>query len=126
MEGYTNKIGSKKNSRKKLGIMMIGAGSAAEGHLDYLVQREDVKLTAVADPNPKAREKVKQKYECCCVVANYKEVLESKDIDVVLTCAPHNLHHPIALDALCKGKARTGYATGFRACCPKQVLRKIL
>ena len=89
---------------KTLGVMVVGAGGISGSYLDYFTRAEHTKLIAIADPSPQVRGCMAQKYKTVLIVSDYKEVLNRKDINMVVVCTPHNLHCPIVMDALRAGK----------------------
>lgn len=87
-----------------LGVMIIGVGDISKCYFSHCRRDERTRLIAAADPAPKARKWAMDNYNVNLAVADYREALGRDDIDVVIVCTPHNLHHPIVMDALRAGK----------------------
>lgn len=89
-----------------IGVAILGAGDIANVHIEaYLQLAGRCRVVALADIfADKAREK-KQKYGLDCdVTADYKELLEREDIDLVSICLPPAAHCEAAVDFLKAGK----------------------
>jgi predicted dehydrogenase len=66
------------------------------------------KLTAVCDLNDQVLSWYKQIESVVLLTNNYKELINSEDVDVVYIAVPHNLHKDIYLDILRAGKDLLG------------------
>jgi predicted dehydrogenase len=71
---------------------------ALEGHSDT------PQLTAIADLNEAARNWFDRIPSVTLKTADYRELLASKDVDVVYVAVPHDIHEAIYLDVLKAGK----------------------
>jgi predicted dehydrogenase len=90
---------------KKLGVMVVGLGGMSSGYVKYFAtQSPHAQLVAVVDPVEAARERVRQAYNPPLVLSDYRQGLERSDINLVVICTPHDLHHPIAVESLRAGK----------------------
>jgi predicted dehydrogenase len=61
-------------------------------------------LTAVADLNPETLSWFQRVPSCTQLVADYRELLQNPEIEVVYVAVPHHLHEAIYLDVLAAGK----------------------
>jgi predicted dehydrogenase len=61
-------------------------------------------LTAVADLNPETLSWFQRIPSCTQLVADYRELLQNPEIEVVYVAVPHHLHEAIYLDVLAAGK----------------------
>ena len=61
-------------------------------------------LTAVADLNPDTLSWFSRIPSCTQLVADYRELLQNPEIEVVYVAVPHHLHEAIYLDVLAAGK----------------------
>ncbi len=98
---------------KKIKVGLIGVGFRGQNHLDLLLKRNDVDVTAIADPEPKMlamadkliTKSGKPKPE---VFSNgnydYKDLLKRADIDAVIISTPWEWHAEQTIDALNAGK----------------------
>ena len=94
----------KRYGQEQMGVLVIGCGGAAKGHLKAIHENTRLKLIAVADPNEDSLQWTKENYAPTLAVSNYKEALDRDDIDIVMVLAPHYLHHIMVLDSLRSGK----------------------
>jgi hypothetical protein len=102
---------SEQTSKVRLG--MIGVGLRGQNHLEMMLQRADVEVIALADPDPKMMDaalSIASKSGKKMPVAfgngpyDYKNLLKRDDIDAVLIATPWEWHIPQAIDALNAGK----------------------
>ena len=91
-------------SHNELRIGIIGAGDVAVRHLEGLLRVGGVRLTALAEPNEERRLTFARSAGIELAVADYKILLASREVDVILLLTPHNLHTSIACEALRAGK----------------------
>ncbi len=88
----------------ELRIGIVGAGDVARSHLEGLLRAEGVRVTALAEPVEARRTHFARSAGIDFAVADYRLVLASNDVDVVLILTPHNLHATMACEALRAGK----------------------
>ncbi len=101
------------NKEKKVRIGIIAVGLRGQLHLEEMLKRDDVKVTAMADPDKMminmALALVK-KYgkKAPAVYSNgdndYKNLLKRDDVDAVFIASPWEWHAPQAIDAMKAGK----------------------
>ena len=88
---------------KRIGI--VGVGGIANGvHIRELLEVPECKITAICDVNPKAIEKTKEKVGDVLVFTDYRDLIDSEEVDAVEVCTPNHLHVEIAEYAVKKGK----------------------
>ncbi|MEH7012178.1 Gfo/Idh/MocA family oxidoreductase [Neobacillus niacini] len=86
----------------RLGIVGLGAqggayaGFIAEGRVKNMV------IGAICDNDPDKKAVAAEKYPEVPFYDNYTEMLESGDVDAVVTCVPHFLHPEMGIEALSK------------------------
>ncbi|MFK9095104.1 Gfo/Idh/MocA family protein [Bacillus salipaludis] len=84
----------------RLGIIGLGAqggayaGFIAEGKVKNMV------IGAICDNDPAKKQLAGEKYPDVPFYDNYIEMLESGDVDAVVTCVPHYLHPEIGIETL--------------------------
>ena len=85
---------------EKVGI--VGCGSISHTHGWCLNQIDNVKIVAVADIIPERAEDFSRRFTAgtASVFSDYKEMFEKTDLDVIHICTPHDMHTPIAEDAM--------------------------
>lgn len=101
------------NSPQKLKVGMIGVGLRGTNHLNNLLLREDILITAICDIDPKRitialDEIVKSGNKKPLVFGSndfdYKNLLALKDVDAVIIATPWLWHTRMAKDAMLAGK----------------------
>jgi predicted dehydrogenase len=109
-----NSIQAFSNVKKdKVRIGIIGAGFRSHEHMGNFLQRDDVEITAIADPQQRSVDealKVFKQYNRSdpAVYKNgnedYKNLLKRDDVDAVVICSPWEWHSIQAVDAMNAGK----------------------
>ncbi len=104
---------AKKNKGLIVSIGIIGAGFRSHEHMGNFLQRDDVEITAIADPQQRSVDEalsVFKKYNRPepAVYKNgnedYKNLLKRDDLDAVVICSPWEWHSIQAIDAMHAGK----------------------
>lgn len=91
--------------REKIGVALIGCGGIAHPHLAGWQAAADLcEVRALADPNPSALAALQAKAGGATAYADYGELLQRDDIQVVEILTPPGAHYPNALDAIDAGK----------------------
>ncbi|HID94915.1 MAG TPA: Gfo/Idh/MocA family oxidoreductase [Candidatus Latescibacteria bacterium] len=91
---------------EKVRVGFIGCGSIARGHACNLAQIEEAEIVALCDVNPEMIDKFKRaapETTDCPVFDDYRQMLDSVDMDAVEIHTPHTLHFEQALASLKKG-----------------------
>ena len=84
---------------KKLRTGIIGCGNIFPMHAYSIQALENGVLTAVCDINHARAEKAAEKFGCK-VFYDYKQLIDSGEIDIVHICTPHYLHKEMSVYAL--------------------------
>lgn len=99
--------------KDKVRIGMIGTGLRSHEHMGNFLQREDVEVVAIADPQQRSID------EALAVIRQYKRpdpaiykngdhdylnLLKRDDVDAVVICSPWEWHSIQAIDAMKAGK----------------------
>jgi len=84
-------------------VGIIGLGWMGQLHAQYLSTIEYCEVTAVCDRNERVLREVAEKYHARAY-ANYKDMLECGDIDVVYVVTPQKYHFQIAKDVIAADK----------------------
>jgi predicted dehydrogenase len=93
-------------ANERISIGVIGVGGMGSGHLGQLVKRskdDNVSVPVVCDVYQRRLERAMS----ACKgegVADYRRVIDRKDLDAVLIATPDHWHAKIAIDALESGK----------------------
>jgi predicted dehydrogenase len=90
--------------RNKLGVGIIGLGIISDAHEKGLVQSADqAQIVAVCDINAERAHARARPYHAA-VYTDYHKLLDDRRVDLVDIILPHNLHYPVARDAIEQGK----------------------
>ena len=89
----------------KMNVAVIGAGSFAQAyHLPNLKRIPFYNIRAIVTKTGTSAKSVAEKYGAQYCSTDYKEVLNDKDVDIVLIATRHNLHAPLIVEAAKAGK----------------------
>jgi len=89
----------------ELRIGLVGTGGISRAHMRGFVENPHVTDVHVADPSQEARERLAAEFGLITQTeADYAKLVADDSVDIIDICAPHHLHHPIALAALKGGK----------------------
>ena len=98
---------------EKLNIGLIGVGLRGTAHLKNLLNRDDIKVVAICDIDPKRIEIAQAIFESSGLEKpkvfgkndyDYRNLLELKEIDAVIIATPWAWHVPMSVDAMKAGK----------------------
>lgn len=87
-----------------LGVAVLGTGRLGGRYIDVVKSTPGVQMVVVAEPRAEAAAPWKDKHPEVEFVADYREILERGDIDIVVATLPHWLHKQAAIDAARAGK----------------------
>ncbi len=103
-----------KSSDSKIKIGLIGIGARGTGHLNLLLSRDDIVITALCDIDQNRLKDGKELVVKAGMkepaifgdsTTHYKELLKSKEVDAVIIATPWVWHTPMAIDAMKAKKA---------------------
>lgn len=106
-------IAATATNAQKLRIGLIGVGLRGTNHLNNLLQRKDVLITAICDIDSNRIAIAKEKMQKAGMAAasvfgkddnDYKNLLELKEVDAVIISTPWLWHTRMAVDAMEAGK----------------------
>ena len=86
-----------------LGVGIIGASRVAPEHARAVEATAGARLVGIADPDLPRADAVAELHGCR-TWADYRALLASADVDLVVLGLPNDLHAPIALEAIEAGK----------------------
>ncbi len=105
---------------KKINVGLIAVGYRGQVHLNELLRRDDVEVTAIADPDPRMLEMALKIFETHNkpkpkVFNNgdydYKNLLKLKEVDSVIISTPWELHSAQTIESM-----RAGKIVGLEVC----------
>lgn len=108
-------------NQKKLRIGIIGLGRISITHLSAIIDSEYAQIVAVCDIIEELAISTAKKYGCNYYV-DYKEMINSENLDAVHVLLPHHLHVPVSIyamehgvDVLCEKPISVNYETALQA-----------
>jgi predicted dehydrogenase len=87
-----------------MNIAVIGAGRWGPNYVRVFGGLEDCRVAAVADTDPKGRQRLGHQYEEIEFVSDYRALLRRPDVDAVAVATPTASHYAIVKDAIEAGK----------------------
>ena len=102
----------------RIGVSVIGGGVIGNAHFDVinkLKAKNNLLPIAVADCWKKRADAGKDKIGALESHADYRRVLDNKDLDYVVVATPEHWHWTMTIDAMDAGKAV--YCIGNGGCC---------
>ena len=91
-------------ANNRVRVAMIGVGDRGNDLLDQVVKVPNVDLVVMADVYSRRRDQAKSKVPGIQTVADYRRILDMKDIDGVIVASPLHIHKLHFLDTLAAGK----------------------
>lgn len=90
---------------KKLGIGVIGAGSFAKSFILPAISKfKDAEIRSIATAHGHTARMIAEKYDIPAVSTDVMSVLEDDSVHLVFILTRHDLHGPLAIEALRRGK----------------------
>ncbi len=83
---------------------LIGYGAWGQHHAASIAKAEGSQLLAIAEPSDDSRAAASRAHPDATVVADYRELVQREDLDVVDVVVPNRLHHQVATAVLSSGK----------------------
>jgi predicted dehydrogenase len=89
----------------RIGVALIGSGGRGRGVTAYVPKIGGAEVRGVSDVYVPRREQAAQQFGATAkAFADYREVLDSKDIDAVVIGTPDHWHAPMTIEAVQAGK----------------------
>jgi len=89
---------------KKYRLALIGCGSMGAAHLDDICEMENVTIECVCDLKEERAKNFAAKYHAVRIETDWKRVVASDDIDIVIICTYPSTHLEILRECIRKGK----------------------
>ena len=87
---------------KKVRLGIIGLGAQGGAYASFITEGKvnNMVIGAICDSDPAKKEMAQEKYPDVPFYDNYIEMLDSGDVDGIVTCVPHYLHPEMGIEAL--------------------------
>ncbi|HOV37874.1 MAG TPA: Gfo/Idh/MocA family oxidoreductase [Spirochaetales bacterium] len=90
---------------QKIRLGIVGTGRIAQAHLSAIQEKAELtELVAVCDSDRSKAEKSASIYGAHTIYTDYRELARDPEIDAVIICLPHHLHHSAAVSLVRGGK----------------------
>jgi predicted dehydrogenase len=89
---------------ERLGIAVLGAGTIANYHLDGLAKVARADLRMIASRSGDSARRLAEQYRIPQASADWREALDTREIDAVVIATPDHTHEEIAVAAAAAGK----------------------
>lgn len=86
---------------KKVRLGIIGLGQQGGTYAGFISEGKvkNIEIGAICDVDPEKQAEAEEKYPGIPFYSNYIEMLESGNVDAIITCVPHNLHPEMGIEA---------------------------
>ncbi len=84
----------------RLGIIGLGAQGGAYAGFIAAGKVKNMELGAICDLDPEKKALAEEKFPHIPFYTNYIDMLDSNDVDAIVTCVPHYLHPEMGIEAL--------------------------
>ncbi|MED4018339.1 MULTISPECIES: Gfo/Idh/MocA family protein [Sutcliffiella] len=87
---------------KKVRLGIIGLGAQGGAYAGFIKEGRvpNMEIGAICDIDPAKKQESQEKYPEVPFYDNYIEMLESGDVDAVVTCVPHYLHPEMGIESI--------------------------
>jgi predicted dehydrogenase len=85
-------------------VAVIGGGFVGRVHLEAMLDHPAVSAVSLAEADAGALAELAGRYPLARTTTDYRALLDDPTVDIVDVCLPHDLHHPVALEAFAAGK----------------------
>ena len=85
-------------------VAVIGGGFVGRVHLEAMLDHAAVRAVSLAEADGDARAELAGRYSLDRSTTDYRALLDDPSVDIVDVCLPHDLHHPVVLEAFAAGK----------------------
>ena len=80
-------------------VGIIGCGWMGKAHAQAYAELSNVEITAASDTHPKALAELREEHGIGGGYADYREMLDAEDLDIVSVCSWPGLHAPMSIAA---------------------------
>ena len=117
-------MASRKNTSRKTGILLVGAGCRGLSMIPFLGRMPDVRIVGIADPILERCQEVLEAAKAYTkepieIASDFRELVSREDVDAVLAVGAWNSHVPVCVAAMRAGKyaaTEVGGANSLEAC----------
>jgi len=87
-------------AKVKLGIIGLGQQGGAYANFIKEGRVRNMEIGAICDIDPEKKKRAEEEYPGVPFYDNYIDMLESEDVDAIVTCVPHYDHPEMGIEAL--------------------------
>ncbi len=87
-----------------LHVAVIGGGFVGRVHLEAMLGHPAVSAVSLAESDEAALAELAGRYPLARATTDYRALIDDPAVDIVDICLPHDLHHPVALEAFAAGR----------------------
>ncbi|MBU8906341.1 Gfo/Idh/MocA family protein [Desertibacillus haloalkaliphilus] len=87
---------------KKVRLGIIGLGAQGDAYAGFIADGRvsNMEIGAICDIDPEKKKVAEEKYPGAPFYENYIDMLESGNVDAIVTCVPHYLHPEMGIESL--------------------------
>jgi len=89
---------------RKIKAALIGAGFVGPHHIEAVRRLGFVDVVAIAGSSQKSADAKAERLNIPRAYGNYEVLLDDPEIEVIHNCTPNNLHFPVTMAAIARGK----------------------
>src|SRR5262244_2912918 len=89
---------------KRIGMGIVGAGFVGPHHIEAVRRLGFVDVVAIAGSNQKSADAKAARLNIAKAYGDYRALLDDHEIEVIHNCTPNDLHHPVTMAAIERGK----------------------
>src|SRR5215468_5840993 len=90
----------RRDPMQKIRTALFGTGFVGRVHLEGIRRLGFVDVYAIGEPQIEKANQLAAEFGVSKTEADYRKILEDKNVDAVHVCTPNFLHFPIAKDAI--------------------------
>ncbi|MEK3888014.1 Gfo/Idh/MocA family protein [Bacillus sp. FSL K6-3431] len=88
----------------KVKVAVIGCGTISDNHIKSYINNELTEIKYLVDIRQERAIEKAQNYGVSYTEADFRKILDDKEVEVVSICTPNDTHAPIAIECLNAGK----------------------
>ena len=85
-------------------VAVVGGGFVGRVHLEAMLAHPAISAVSLAESDEAALAELAGRYPLARTTTDYRALIDDPTVDIVDICLPHDLHHPVALEAFAAGR----------------------